>query len=138
MILIIHGRPISRGSGTGELLISPAPISFLGGVNPDTGTIIEKGHPLEGRSITGKVLAFDYGKGSTVGSYVLYALGRNRKGPAAIINTETEPIVAVGAIIGNIPLVDRPEVPISKWKDGVTVTVDGTTGDVCYDGVISP
>lgn len=96
--------------------------------------IVETGHPLKGRSVTGTVLAFDYGKGSTVGSYILYALARNGKGPAAIINTEAEPIVAVGAIIGNIPMVDRPEIPLKNMKDGVLVSVNGETGEIVYEG----
>lgn len=137
MILLIRARPISRGTGTGPLLISPVPISFLSGVDPETGTIVETGHPLRGRQITGTVLAFDFGKGSTVGSYILYALGRNGKGPSAIINTEAEPIVAVGAIIGNIPMVDRPEIPLNRMKDGVLVTVDGETGEIRYEGDIA-
>jgi predicted aconitase with swiveling domain len=136
VILIIRGRGISRGTGTGPLLVSPAPISFLSGVDPDTGTIVETGHPLRGERITGKVIAFDYGKGSTVGSYILYALGRNGKGPAAIINTEAEPIVAVGAIIANIPMIDRPGVPLRRMRSGVQVTVNGETGEICYDGEI--
>ncbi len=69
--------------------------------------IIEHGHPLEGKSMAGKVMVFPYGKGSTVGSYVLYALSMNGHAPAAIINLEAEPIIAVGAIIGDIPMVDR-------------------------------
>jgi predicted aconitase with swiveling domain len=133
VILIIIGRSISRGIGTGELLISPAPISFLSGVDPQTGIIIEKGHPLEGKSITGKVLAFPYGKGSTVGSYVLYALSRNGHAPAAIINEEAEPIIVTGAIIGRIPMVDRIGVPLSRLKSGVSVTVDGERGEMEYD-----
>ena len=136
MILIIRARPISRGTGSGQLLISPTPISFLSGVDPETGTIIETGHPLKGTRITGKVLAFAYGKGSTVGSYILYALGRNGNGPAAIINTEAEPIVAVGAIIGNIPMVDRPEIPLEQLKDGTRVSVNGESGEIQYEGEI--
>ena len=67
----MQGRSISRGIGTGELLVSSEPISFLSGVDPETGIVVERGHPLEGRSIAGRVLAFPYGKGSTVGSYVI-------------------------------------------------------------------
>ena len=134
MILIIKGRSISRGRGSGPLLVSPAPISFLSGVDPATGIIVEKGHPLNGRSIAGSVIAFPYGKGSTVGSYVLYALRRNGHAPAAIINAEAEAIIATGAIISNIPMIDRTEVPLGRMKDGVCVTVDGDTGEMEYDG----
>jgi predicted aconitase with swiveling domain len=134
--LHIVARSISRGVGTGELLVSPAPISFLSGVDPETGIIVEKGHPLYGKCIAGKVLAFPFGKGSTVGSYVLYALSRNGHAPAAIINEEAEPIIVTGAIIAKIPMVDRITVPLSSLNDGVRVTVDGDRGELEYEGTL--
>jgi len=118
----------------GSLLVSPVPLSFLSGVDPESGIIVEKGHPLQGECITGKVLAFPYGKGSTVGSYVLYALSRNGHAPAAIINTEAEPIIATGAIIGRIPMVDRIEIPMSRLRRGVQVLVNGDSGEMMYEG----
>lgn len=135
--MIISGRSISRGIGTGELLVSPAPISFLSGVDPETGIIVERDHPLQGKCITGKVLAFPYGKGSTVGSYVLYALSRNGHAPAAIINDEAEPIIVTGAIISRIPMVDRIGIPVTKLKSGVRVTVDGDRGILEYGGDVA-
>jgi len=132
VILIVRGRSISRGKGTGRLLVSPAPISFLSGVDPETGIVVEKGHPLEGKSVAGTVLVFPFGKGSTVGSYVLYALAKNGHAPAAIVNAEAEAIIATGAIIGNIPMIDRPEVPLDSLNDGTMVTVDGDKGVLEY------
>jgi predicted aconitase with swiveling domain len=132
--LLIRGRGISGGQGKGLLLVSPVPLSFLSGVDPASGIIVEKGHPLQGECITGKVLAFPYGKGSTVGSYVLYALSRNGHAPAAIINTEAEPIIATGAIIGGIPMVDRIEIPIIRLRSGVHVLVNGDSGEMIYEG----
>lgn len=134
MILIIKARGIAPGEGSGVLLCSPAPISFLSGVDPETGEVVEHGHPLRGRKIGGTVLAFPHGKGSTVGSYVLYALRMNRCAPAAMINIEAEPIVAVGAIIAGIPMVDRPEIPIHRMRDGAVVHVDGSSGVIRYEG----
>ena len=129
-----RGRGIARGVGKGPLLVSPAPVSFLSGVDPASGIIVEKGHPLQGESIAGKVFAFPYGKGSTVGSYVLYALSRNGHAPAGIINTEAEPIIATGAIIGGIPMIDRIEVPMNRLRNGVLVVINGDTGEMIYDG----
>ena len=129
-----RGRGIARGVGKGPLLVSPAPVSFLSGVDPVSGIIVEKGHPLQGESVAGKVFAFPYGKGSTVGSYVLYALSRNGHAPAGIINTEAEPIIATGAIIGGIPMIDRIEVPMNRLRNGVAVVVNGDTGEMIYDG----
>lgn len=128
--MLIRGRGISKGSGTGRVLASPEPISFLSGVDPESGMIVEKGHPLEGALIAGRVLVFPHGKGSTVGSYIVYALSRNGKAPAAIINLEAEPIIAVGAIIAGIPLVDRLEGGLSLVPDGVLVRVEGGEGFV--------
>ena len=132
----IRGRGIAKGVGKGPLLISPALVSFLSGVDPASGIIVEKGHPLQGESIAGKVFAFPYGKGSTVGSYVLYGLIRNGHAPAAIINTEAEPIIATGAIIGKIPMIDRIEVPMNRLRNGVTAVVNGDTGEMIYNGEI--
>jgi len=129
-----RGRGIARGVGKGPLLVSPAPVSFLSGVDPASGIIVEKGHPLQGESIAGKVFAFPYGKGSTVGSYVLYALSRNGHAPAGIINTEAEPIIATGAIIGGIPMIDRIEVPMNRLRNGVLVVINGDTGEMIYNG----
>lgn len=105
----IKARTISRGKATGPALITSEPIGFLGGVDPETGDVIEKGHELEGQNVSGKVLIFPNGKGSTVGSYVMLQLAKNGKAPAAIINISAEPIIAVGAIISKIPMVDQPE-----------------------------
>jgi len=133
VILIIKGRGISPGKGSGPLLVSPVPISFLSGVDPESGIIVETGHPLRGECMAGKVLAFPYGKGSTVGSYVLYSLSRNGHAPAAIINAEAEPIIATGAIIGEIPLIDRIDLPFDRLPNGTWVTVDGSTGEMAYE-----
>ena len=132
--MIIRARGISKGVGRGPLLVSPTPISFLSGVDPNMGTIVETGHPLKGELIAGKVLAFSHGKGSTVGSYVLYALKMNGRAPVALINEEAEPIVALGAIMAGIPMVDRPEIPLVRLRSGTEVTVNGEEGEIRYEG----
>ena len=115
------GRTIKAGNGRGSALVSPEPIGFLGGVDPETGIIIEKGHPLEGESVSGRVLVFPTGKGSTVGSYTMYWLANNNLAPAAIVNAQSEAIVAVGAIISNIPMVDLVDIAQIHTGDKVTV-----------------
>ncbi|MCI0497359.1 MAG: DUF126 domain-containing protein, partial [Thermoplasmata archaeon] len=104
------------------------PIGFYGGIDAQTGVVIEKGHPLEGQSVTGKVLVFPNGKGSTVGSYVIYGLAKNGVGPAAIVNRETETIVATGAILAGIPCVDG--IDIGKLATGNRLAVDADKGTV--------
>ncbi|OPY26253.1 MAG: hypothetical protein A4E28_02615 [Methanocella sp. PtaU1.Bin125] len=127
----VKGHTVSKGQATGPALVSKDAISFLGGVDPTTGVVIEKGHALFGKSVKGAVLVFPGGKGSTVGSYLIYQLKKNGVAPAAMINLRAEPIVAVGAIISGIPMVDRLEKnPVETIADGQTVTVDGTAGEI--------
>ena len=124
----LTGRVIKRGTAAGRALVSPEPIGFLGGVDPDTGVIIEQGHPLEGEGVTGTVLCFPTGKGSTVGSYTLYWMKKVGTAPAAILNAESETIVAVGAIISDIPMLDGLD--LSRITSGDWVEVKGTTVEV--------
>ena len=121
----MKGRIIYRGKAEAEALVTSQPISFYGGVDPNTGTIIEKGHELQGQSVKGKILVFPQGKGSTVGSYTLYRLKKNGVAPAGMINRECETIIAVGAIISEIPCIDK--VDISQIKTGNKVRVENET-----------
>jgi predicted aconitase with swiveling domain len=119
----LKGRIISKGTVQEEALVTSQPISFYGGVDPNTGEIIEKGHELQGKSVKGKILVFPNGKGSTVGSYTLYRMKKNKVAPAGMINQECETVVAVGAIISEIPCVDK--IDISQIKMGDVIRIDG-------------
>lgn len=131
MTTILKAHIVSRGKAQGEALVTSQPISFLGSVDVKKGIIVEKGHELEGKSISGKVLVFPGGKGSTVGSYAIYQLKKNGTAPIAMINVKAEPIVAVGAIISDIPLVDNMEKnPVETIKTGDKVLVDAIVGSV--------
>ncbi len=130
----IVGRVISRGIASGKVLVSRDPISFLGGVDPKTGIVLEKGHAIEGKSIADKILVFPHGKGSTVGSYVILGLKKNGVAPAAIINIEAETIIAVGAIISEIPMLDKPDVDVLEvLKDGMDATLDCEVGKIVVE-----
>jgi hypothetical protein len=129
--VVYRGRGVAKFVGEGEALVSRQGISFFGGVDPKTGLVREKGHDLCGADVTGKVLVFPKGKGSTVGSYVIYQLKRNGHAPAAIVNVETETIIAAGCILAEVPLVDKLEMnPLEAIKSGDQVIVDGKEGKV--------
>ena len=118
----MKGRIIKVGKAEGEALVSPEPIGFLGGIDPDTGYVVEPGHCLRGECVTNRILVFPTGKGSTVGSYTLYRMAMAGTPPASIVNAESEAIVAVGAIMADIPMVDL--VDISRIRTGDWVHVD--------------
>jgi predicted aconitase with swiveling domain len=121
----LEGRVIYDGSAEGSALVSSSPMSFYGGVDPNTGLVVERGHELQGQSVKGRILVFPNGKGSTVGSYVMYRLKKSGNAPCAIINEKCETIVAVGAIISEIPCVDK--IDINKIKTGDSVKIAGAT-----------
>jgi predicted aconitase with swiveling domain len=127
----LTGRIIKSGHCEGDALVSPEPLSFFGGVDATTGVVVEPGHPLQGQSIVGRVLVFPTAKGSTVGSYSLYRLKKAGLAPVGIVNAESESIVAVGAIIADIPMVDC--VDITQIQTGDRVTLDGASVTVSAD-----
>jgi len=131
MKIILRGRKVIGGVAEGEAVVTKEPVSFLGGVNPDKGTLVERGHEAEGQCITGKIFVFPHGKGSTGGPYIIYAMAKRKTAPVAMINVEAEPIIAVGAAMGNIPLVDRLDKnPLEVITTGDHVRIDGDQGIV--------
>jgi len=125
---VLKGRSIVPGHGRGLALVSKKPISFLGGVDPNSGVVIERDHNLKGESVKERILCFPGGHGSTVGSYVLYSLVKKGFGPKAIVNQTADPVVVVGAIIAEIPMIDQ--VDIRRIETGDDVEVDGEKGIV--------
>ena len=126
---MINCRSISKGKAKGELIVSTEPISFLGGVNPETGEIIDPNHELKGKIIKNKVLFIPRGKGSTVGSDVILQMKKNNTAPKAIICLSAEPIIATGAIMSDIPMVDSPS-DTDSLTNGALVEVDGYNGTI--------
>lgn len=125
----MRGRRIVGGYAEGRALLSQEAISFYGGVDPETGIVTERGHQLEGESVKGRILIFPRGKGSTVGSYIIYRMKKLGTAPAAIINQETEAIIATGCVLAKIPLIDRLEAdPIKTLKTGDYIKVYGDDG----------
>ena len=129
--MIIRGRKIVGGEAEGVALVSRDSVSFYGGVDPVTGIVTEKGHVVEGECITNRVFVFPTGKGSTVGSYVIYRMMKLGTAPAAIVNLETEAILATGCVISGIPLVDKiGEDAFSALESGMLLRVDADEGEV--------
>ena len=123
----MKGRGISRGKARGKVTSLEKPFSFLGGVDPKTGTLtIASG--AEGKSINDSVFAFPFGKGSTVGSYTILQMKKEGTAPAAIINEKAETIVATGAVMAGVPMIDS--VDLSVLCDGDEVIVDGEEGTI--------
>ncbi len=124
----IRARRIVSGTASGTALVSPAPFSFVGGADPANGEILDEATEALGESLRGRIFAFPRGKGSTVGSYVLYGLAKRNAAPAALINKTAEAIIAIGATLAKIPMVDR--VDTSALRSGDRIVVDAVRGHV--------
>lgn len=125
-----QGRSISVGKAKGEVIKLDEPLSFLGGVDGSTGELrVREGN------VAGKILVFPKGKGSTVGSFVMYDLMVHGKAPAAVINESAETIVATGAVISSIPMIDQIA-SVRLFEDGDIVSVDGAEGTVEIEGIV--
>ena len=97
---VLRGRAVLPGQASGEVLYSDVPLSFMGGIDPQSGVVIDKHHPLIGARVARKVLALPSGRGSCSGSGVLLELLANGNAPAALVFRHPEPILALGVIIG--------------------------------------
>ncbi len=129
----LAARPISPGRAEGTALVSPVPFSFVGGSDQGTGEIQDTASGVAGERLAGRIFAFPHGKGSTVGSYALYGLAKRGLGPAALINERAEAIVATGAILGGVPMVDG--VDLGGLVTGDRVAVDADRGEVLLPDV---
>ncbi|MCE4599772.1 MAG: DUF126 domain-containing protein [Desulfurococcales archaeon] len=112
-----RGRVLVEGTAEGEAVVVDT-LSFYGDVDPETGVLVD------GRSISGRILLVRRGRGSTVGSYIIYSLKANGKAPLAILMEKSEPIIVAGAVLAGIPLVDSlPKEVFEEVKDGYRVRV---------------
>ncbi len=110
------------------MLASTTPISLLGGIDREEGEILDEATGLRGETVRDRILVFPHGKGSTAGSYVLYGLKSLDRAPAGLVAGEAEAVVATGAILSEIPTVDRVQVDL--FRTGDTVLVNATEGYV--------
>ena len=122
---------ISEGCAEAEALVSKDHIMFYL-IEPKTGTVIEKAHDLEGKTVAGKALVFPGGKGSSVvQADGLYQLKIQGNMPAAMIIQHPETVLVSSAIIMEIPMVDKVEPEFYEiLKEGDRILVNADQGFV--------
>ena len=108
------GKILIQADISGEILLCPEGLSFWGGVDPETGTIIDIHHPCYKQNISGKILMMPSSRGSCSGSGVLLELCLKNIAPAAIIFHEAEEILSLGALVAE--RIFKKPIPIIKLK----------------------
>lgn len=126
----LAGRALVAGAAAGRVLRLDEPLSFWGGVDPATGTIIDRRHPRCGESVAGRVLVMPYGRGSSSSSSVLLEGVRLGTAPAAVVLRELDGILALGAAVAREIYEQAPPVVLlepADWEalgEGADVSVD--------------
>jgi len=121
-----EARTLVAGEASGEALVLDEPLSFWGGLDPETGRLIDVHHPQFGEVVTGRVLVMPSGRGSSSSSSVLAEAIRAGTAPAAIVLLEPDPIVALGAIVArelygtSVPVVVASDVPRGRVRVSAT------------------
>lgn len=95
-------RVLVPGSATGDVVVLEEGLSFWGGYDSESGTIIDKAHPQFGVSLVGKIVAMPHGRGSSSSSYVLAEALRKGTGPAGIVLGEPDSIVVIGVMVASL------------------------------------
>ncbi|KAJ5391157.1 Aconitase/3-isopropylmalate dehydratase large subunit alpha/beta/alpha subdomain 1/3 [Penicillium cosmopolitanum] len=119
----IQARELIPGSTEGQTLASNVPLSFWGGVDPETGVVIDSHHPLVGKSVAGKILAIPSGRGSCTGSGVILQLILNDYAPLALIFGREEMILTIGVLVAqemfgkSIPVLNVPMSSLNQLQD---------------------
>jgi len=129
--LTFKGRGIAKGRAEGKALVADATLSFWGEVDPVTGKVISVGHPLEGRSLGGRVLVIRSTRGSSATPMILRLASLEGNAPAALVNVEVDALAALGCIVNRIPMIgDLTQDVLRLIRDGDPVIVDADQGTV--------
>ena len=129
--ITLKGRGASKGVAEGEALVTQDILTFLHDISTTEGTINTPGSKFKGQSVSGKILVYPTGKGSTGDPYGFYMLKRGGKAPAAVVNVEANPTTVAGAIISRTPMVYKLDKnPMEVIETGDHVRVDGDQGIV--------
>jgi predicted aconitase with swiveling domain len=131
----MQGRALFSGVAQGTALVLREPLSLWGGLDPDTGVLIDAHHPQRGTVLAGRVLVMPSGRGSSSSSSVLAEAIRTGHAPAAILLGEPDLILAVGAAVGEdlyghgVPVVVLPAADLADIADDEAIRI-GEGGEV--------
>ena len=131
-ISALEGRSLVDGHASAPLLYADVGLSFWGGVDPFSGEVIDRHHPLSGECLAGRVLAIPSGRGSCTGSSVLMELISNGHAPAALVLAEADEILTLGVLVArtlfqrSLPVLCIGREAFGQLRGNAFARVDGT------------
>lgn len=133
---VLRGRVLNSGTASGSAVRLDEPLSMWGGLDPATGTIVDRHHPQLGESLAGTILVMTAGRGSSSSSSVLAEAIRAGTSPAAIVLLEADEIIVLGALIAD--LLDARSIPVIQLdSDAFAGLTSGDQVHVRADGRIA-
>jgi predicted aconitase with swiveling domain len=126
----MSARALVAGQASGQVLVLTEPLSFWGGVNAETGELIDSHHPQRGSQLAGRVLLLPGGRGSSSSSSVLAECIRNGVAPAALLLATADPILALGSLVAqevyglSIPVVVLAPAAYEMFSRAQHLTID--------------
>ena len=114
---MLQSHILVSGSGLGSLLVLTEPLSLWGGLDPQTGEIIDQRHPNWGEVVAGRVLMMPSGKGSSSASSILLEAVKSGAAPAVIILRAPDAIIALGAVVARELYGASPPVIVLSLED---------------------
>ncbi len=111
------GKPLVSGVAEGPVISTDTPLSFWGGLDPSSGEIIDRHHPLSKKNISGKIFVLPTGRGSCTGSGILLEAIYVKNAPAAILLKKADEIISLGSIVGDEFLNNSIPVIVLEGKD---------------------
>lgn len=131
----LRAKVLVAGTASGVALVLSEPLSLWGGLNPETGEIIDRRHPQAGQIVSGQVLVLPSGRGSSSASSILLEAVKQGTAPAAIITSETDGILALGAAVAREMYDQSPPVLVLSPESYVQIQT-GQSLQISQDGVI--
>lgn len=126
----IIGKCLNGGDVMAEAFVVDFPFSLISDFDPHTGCLVAEGHPLDGMSMAGKILACPEGRGGTMGPFILYEAMRRGTAPAAILCEKIDPVLFEAAITVDIPFFSEFDCRLAEQlKTGWRLSI--RNGDIC-------
>ncbi len=125
----MRARVLVDGEARGTLLRVSRPLSFWGGIDPDTGAIIDPHQPKRGTTIGGTILAIPTTVGSSSSSAIILELLRNGNAPAALVLGQVDAILTLGVVVARemgyptIPVLELSVEEIERLPEGRAVAI---------------
>jgi hypothetical protein len=114
---------------TGTALVAKDNFSARYDLDRKAGIFSRPTHTLAGQSYNGVILVLDTAKGGVATAWMLHEMAARHIVPLALLFNRVNPILAQGAALGDVTMLDRFEGDVTDLiRTGDTLRVDPTAG----------